>query len=247
MWHEGVWEGFGGKEDVFASRPQMATAKALMINTAYRYHWTRSGSCVYDDVDRFKQGWGTGDLERLYRRAALTSVIDESDPILPLEVKRYPVQVPPDRKELNVTLVYTDPVGLVGATQARVNDLSLRVTAPDGTVSSNARTDLSRPTKSGTIMCGNTTISRRGRTGCRDDICSVIIFSLFWQAGRPRKWLRVLPPVRGCKVGGAPRRFNRLLSLPLCLSRRPAARAGDIPRVNGAARGCSGDTRTELW
>ncbi|WP_369293117.1 MULTISPECIES: hypothetical protein [unclassified Stappia] len=31
--------------------------------------------------------------------------------------------------------------------------------------SSSARIDFSRPTKSGTIMCGKTTISRRGRTG----------------------------------------------------------------------------------
>ena len=31
--------------------------------------------------------------------------------------------------------------------------------------SSRARTDFSRPTKSGTIMCGKTTISRSGRTG----------------------------------------------------------------------------------
>ena len=31
--------------------------------------------------------------------------------------------------------------------------------------SSSARIDLSRPTKSGTITCGNTTISRSGNTG----------------------------------------------------------------------------------
>lgn len=133
MWHEGVWEGHGGGTDVFASRPQMATAKALMINTAYRYNWTNSGHCKYDDVDRFKQGWGTSDLERLFRRAPLTSVIDESEPILPLETKRFPVQVTADRKELNVTLVYTDPMGMAGASRARVNDLSLRVFDPEGT------------------------------------------------------------------------------------------------------------------
>jgi acyl-CoA hydrolase len=31
--------------------------------------------------------------------------------------------------------------------------------------SSRARIDFSRPTNSGTIMCGNTTMSRSGRTG----------------------------------------------------------------------------------
>ena len=37
--------------------------------------------------------------------------------------------------------------------------LSLRIT------SSRARIDFSRPTNSGTIMCGNTTMSRSGSTG----------------------------------------------------------------------------------
>jgi acyl-CoA hydrolase len=32
------------------------------------------------------------------------------------------------------------------------------------TTSSSARIDFSRPTNSGTIMCGNTTISRSGKT-----------------------------------------------------------------------------------
>ncbi|MEM7587853.1 MAG: S8 family serine peptidase, partial [Acidobacteriota bacterium] len=39
MWHEGVWAGHGGTADVFTSRPNMATAKALMINSAFRYDW----------------------------------------------------------------------------------------------------------------------------------------------------------------------------------------------------------------
>ncbi|MBJ6761697.1 S8 family serine peptidase [Myxococcaceae bacterium JPH2] len=132
MWHQGVWSGFGGQADVFASRPQMATAKALMINNAYRYNWLAGGS--NSDLDRYKQGWGTSDLRRLLDRAPVTSVIDETDVITPLGVKSYNVSVATGSTELNVTMVYTDPMGTVGAAQARVNDLSLRVTAPNGTV-----------------------------------------------------------------------------------------------------------------
>ncbi len=134
MWHEGVWAGHGGGVDVFDSRPQMATAKALMINNAYRYDWTAPGGCTYSDVDRFKQGWGTADLQRLYDRAPVTSIIDETDLLAPLEANSYSVNVGAGQSELNVTMVYTDLMGTVGAAWARINDLSLRVTSPSATV-----------------------------------------------------------------------------------------------------------------
>ncbi|HZI15038.1 MAG TPA: S8 family serine peptidase [Myxococcus sp.] len=132
MWHNGVWAGFGGKADVFASRPQMATAKALMINMAYRYNWTAGGS--NGDLDRNKQGWGTADVKRLYDRAAVTSIVDETDVLTPLARKTYNVSVATGQTELNVTMVYNDPAGTVGAAQARINDLSLKVTSPTGVV-----------------------------------------------------------------------------------------------------------------
>ncbi len=132
MWHEGVWAGHGKKADVFTSRPQMATAKALMINGAARYNWLAGGANA--DIDRNKQGWGTSDLKRLYDRAPKTFVVDETDLLTPLSSKTYTFTVASGEPELNVTMVYTDPMGTVGAAQARINDLSLRVTAPDGTV-----------------------------------------------------------------------------------------------------------------
>ena len=133
MWHEGVWPGHGGGTDVFDSRPQMATAKALMINMAYRYSWTSPGGCAYSDVDRFVQGWGTADVRRLYERAPVTSIVDETYALAPQETKLYRVLVEPRQSELNVTLVYTDPMGTVGADYARINDLSLQVIPPSGT------------------------------------------------------------------------------------------------------------------
>lgn len=132
MWHEGVWAGHGRKKDVFTSRPQMATAKALMINMAYRYDWKAGGP--NSDLDRYKQGWGTADVKRLLDRAPVTSVVDETDALTPLASKRYEVAVGAGETELNVTMAYKDPVGTVGAERARVNDLTLRLTSPSGTV-----------------------------------------------------------------------------------------------------------------
>ncbi|NVJ26952.1 S8 family serine peptidase [Myxococcus sp. AM011] len=132
MWHEGVWAGFGGGTDVFASRPKMSTAKALMINLASRYEWPLGGT--NGDLTRVRQGWGHANLERLHTRAAETSIINETDTLLPLGIKSYSVAVPQGQKEFNVTLVYTDPAGTVGAAQARINDLSVRVTSPSGVI-----------------------------------------------------------------------------------------------------------------
>jgi subtilisin family serine protease len=132
MWHEGVWAGHGKSTDVFASRPAMATAKALMINSAYRYEWVQGGP--NGDIDRNVQGWGTADLKRLLGRASRTLVVDESTALKPLGRQRYLVTVRPDEGELVATLVFTDPMGTAGAAQARVNDLSLRLIAPDGRI-----------------------------------------------------------------------------------------------------------------
>jgi hypothetical protein len=132
MWHQGVWAGFGQKADVFTSRPQMATAKALMINMASRYNWLAGGS--NGDLDRFKQGWGAANVKRLHDRAAVTSIVDETDVLTPLSRKTYNVSVAPGETELNVTMVYNDPAGTVGAARARINDLSLKVTSPSGVI-----------------------------------------------------------------------------------------------------------------
>jgi hypothetical protein len=132
MWHEQVWAGHGGGATVFDSRPEMATAKAMIINHAYRYDWTQGGS--NSDINRNVQGWGTANVKNLYDRAAVTMVIDETDVIAPLEIRTYNVTVGPGEPELNVTLAYTDPTGTPGATHHRVNDLSLKVTSPSATV-----------------------------------------------------------------------------------------------------------------
>jgi hypothetical protein len=131
MWHEGVWSGHGGGPTVFDSRPKMATAKALMINNAHRYDWNDGSN---DDMDRFKQGWGTADAANLYDNATATRVFDESVVLEHGEMFAHQVVVGPGEPEFRATLVYVDPMGTVGAGVHRINDLSLRVTSPSAVV-----------------------------------------------------------------------------------------------------------------
>jgi len=133
LWHEKVFPGFGGGPSVFADRAKSTTAKALMVNTAYRYPWTEPGYST--SLYRDRQGWGWVNIETLYNARNKMKIINETDILKPLEVKTYNVNVPANEPELNVTMVYIDVAGNpANQAQHRVNDLTLKVTAPDNTV-----------------------------------------------------------------------------------------------------------------
>jgi hypothetical protein len=135
MWADGVFAGGPGqRRDVFASRPHMTTAKALLINSAVQYPF--SGTAA--DLTRVHQGWGMLDLRNLHELARshdfrLPLLVDESAVIRPLETHTYTVTLQ-TAAPLKATLVYADPPGSPSAARARVNDLSLKVTSPAGTV-----------------------------------------------------------------------------------------------------------------
>ncbi|RZQ62223.1 S8 family serine peptidase [Amycolatopsis suaedae] len=135
MWADGVFDGGPGKaRDVFASRPHAATAKALLINSAEQLQFSGTGH----DLTRTHQGWGTASVRGLYERAKaggwkLPILVNETDLLTTGQSKRYTLNVD-GSKPLKATLVYTDPAGSPNAAVARVNDLTLKVTAPDGTV-----------------------------------------------------------------------------------------------------------------
>jgi hypothetical protein len=132
MWHEGVFPGFGGGATVFESRPHMTTAKALMINGAFRYDWNAGGP--NGDLDRFRQGWGMPNLETIYNARNQMLIVDETDVLEPLQTASYEVTVEAGAVELKVTMVYADPMGNPAAAVHRINDLSLRVSSPSAAV-----------------------------------------------------------------------------------------------------------------
>ncbi|HEY3245865.1 MAG TPA: hypothetical protein VGM03_21195, partial [Phycisphaerae bacterium] len=80
------------------------------------------------------QGWGLPDLNNLYNQRDKMLIINETDLLVPLQVRAYNVEVAAGEPALAATLVYTDPMGNPAATQARINDLTLKVTSPLGTI-----------------------------------------------------------------------------------------------------------------
>lgn len=130
MWHAGLFGNPTGAT-VFDSRPHMTTSKAIMINTARQWDMNISGT----DITRERQGFGHPDLENLYSLRNKMLIVDETDVLTNLQSKSYVVFVPQGSTDpLKVTMVYNDPMGSPSASRARVNDLSLKVTDPDGNV-----------------------------------------------------------------------------------------------------------------
>ncbi|HUQ55209.1 S8 family serine peptidase [Lentzea sp.] len=135
MWADGVFDGAPGKaRDVFASRPHAATAKALLINTADQHPFSGTAH----DQTRTHQGWGTASVRNLYDRAKaggwkLPVLVNETDLVTTGQTRKYTV-TSDGKSPLRATLAYTDPAGSPTAAKATVNDLTLKVTAPNGTV-----------------------------------------------------------------------------------------------------------------
>ena len=115
---------------VFENRPHNTTAKAVIINTAAQ--WTFQGTT--HDLTRVHQGWGGPDLANLYALRSNMLIVDEDDVIEELETKSYHVTVTPGTPALKATLHFRDPPGNLASTIYRINDLSLRLISPSGTV-----------------------------------------------------------------------------------------------------------------
>ncbi|WP_197289083.1 S8 family serine peptidase [Nocardia sp. NRRL S-836] len=135
MWADGVFDGGPGKgRDVFTARPHAATAKALLVNTADQHPFSGTAH----DQTRTHQGWGTVSVRNLYDRAKaggwkLPVLVNETDLVTTGQSRKYAV-TSTGQTPLRATLAYTDPAGSPTAAKATVNDLTLKVTAPDGTV-----------------------------------------------------------------------------------------------------------------
>jgi serine protease AprX len=120
MWADNVW------------RPHFTTMKALLINNAEQYDWTAGGPNA--DLTRVRQGWGRPNAQNAYDRAPMTAVVDETSVLQELEKDTYTATVPAAQDALKITMVYADRAGVPGTTPHRINDVTLKVTAPDSTV-----------------------------------------------------------------------------------------------------------------
>ncbi len=130
MWHNSLFDNPAGST-VFESRPHMTTARAMMINTAEQWDMTLPGS----DIRREHQGFGRASLTNIYALSEKMLVIDETDVLTEFETKTYFVPVVTGMTDpLKITMVYADPMGNPASQIATVNNLDLKVTAPDGSV-----------------------------------------------------------------------------------------------------------------
>lgn len=130
MWHNGLF-GNPTAATVFESRPRASTTKAMMINTAAQWNMAQPGT----DITRVRQGWGRANVENLYNLRNKMFIVNEGAPLTNLQTRSYSVRVPAGSTDpLKVTMVYKDPAGSPSASVARINDITLRVTSPSGTV-----------------------------------------------------------------------------------------------------------------
>jgi hypothetical protein len=132
MWDDGI---FGNEVDpegsVFENKCHFTTAKALLINTAEQYDFTGTS----DDKTRMHQGWGMPNVQNLYDLRENMYIIDESDILEPFEVGVHNVFVDSSTPALKITMTYADTPGNPAVQeQHRINDLTLKVTSPSGTV-----------------------------------------------------------------------------------------------------------------
>ena len=138
MWGANVLGNNPQGATLFQKRPHAATLKAMMINTAELYPFSGTSA----DLGRFKQGWGLPSARRFLDGAARIKVVDEERSLAELEVHAYTATVPAGTGELKVTLAYTDRAGTTSSTLHRINDLSLKVTDPSGTIVYNGNVGL---------------------------------------------------------------------------------------------------------
>ncbi|MFT4543406.1 MAG: serine protease AprX [Planctomycetota bacterium] len=127
MWHEGLF-GNPTAASVFASRPKASLAKALMINTARQYDF----SGLAHDKTRLHQGWGRANVQRLYEKRDGLFLVNEDVVLRNLESASFVIDVAVGEPELRATLAFLDPAGTTSAALHRINDLSLRLSAPSG-------------------------------------------------------------------------------------------------------------------
>lgn len=119
----------GGWTARFQNKPHFTTTKALLVNTARQYD-----PAVNTGVTRIHQGWGFPSVQDLYDLRDQILAVDERDAVLNGQTSSYLVWVPSGRPQFRATMVYNDPAGAPSSPVNRINDLSLRVTAPNSSI-----------------------------------------------------------------------------------------------------------------
>ncbi|MEE9151403.1 MAG: S8 family serine peptidase [Thermoplasmata archaeon] len=105
--------------------PHASTVKAILIADAFQYD--------FSEANRYQQGWGGVDVGAVYFIGENHFIVDESTSLGSSQSTNYLI-APTGSVPLKISLVWTDVPASPGANPALVNNLDLKVTAPDGTV-----------------------------------------------------------------------------------------------------------------
>ncbi|MBM4059945.1 MAG: hypothetical protein FJ265_02465 [Planctomycetes bacterium] len=114
----------------FANRPLAQTLKALQIVSAQQYAFTAAST----DNRREHCGWGFPSLRNMYDGRNRTYIVPETDVLTQGLGRTHYVTVGTGVPELKICMTFVDPAGNPAASLARINDLTLRVVSPAGTV-----------------------------------------------------------------------------------------------------------------
>lgn len=112
----------------FANRPLAQTLKALQIACADMYAPTAT------DNRREHVGWGFPNVQTMYDHRHKISIVPEDEPIAQGDTRTYSYDVAPGESIVKFVMTYVDPAGNPAAAFDRVNDLSMKVTSPNGLV-----------------------------------------------------------------------------------------------------------------
>ncbi|MFN3241604.1 MAG: hypothetical protein ACE37K_08850 [Planctomycetota bacterium] len=112
------------------NRPHAPTLKALQVVSGAQYAFTGASS----DNRREHQGWGFPSLQTMYDNRTKTFIVDEEDVVTQGQVRSWPIAVAAGEPALKVCLNWREPAANPASAQHLINNLSLRVTAPNGTV-----------------------------------------------------------------------------------------------------------------
>lgn len=113
----------------FVNRPLAQTLKALQIVAANMYTPTATNN------RREHVGWGFPSLANMYDRRNSMFLVPEDAPITQGATHSYKVSVLSGETALKICMTYLDPAGNPAAAIDRINDLTLRVIAPNGSTS----------------------------------------------------------------------------------------------------------------
>ena len=111
------------------NRPHFTTLKCLQVASSAKYAFNSSST----DNRREHVGWGYPNLQKMWDARNDTLVVDETDVLTQGQSTTYNVTVPAGKNSFQAVLHYAEVAGNPAASSQLVNNMSLKVTSPNGT------------------------------------------------------------------------------------------------------------------